>query len=56
MKTKKCNVSVPHHSFRPYGVPPFATFRGESTLGAVGVPGEMLTVSLFEGLFDDKGE
>ena len=54
LKTRKCNVTVPHHSWRPYGVPPFARFAGEGTIGAVGVPNEQVTVAMFDGQFDEK--
>eukprot|EP00916_Digyalum_oweni_P019563 GHVL01032562.1.p1 GENE.GHVL01032562.1~~GHVL01032562.1.p1 ORF type:complete len:193 (+),score=3.41 GHVL01032562.1:62-640(+) len=53
LKTRKCNVSEPRpRTWRPFGVPPDARFRGEGTIGAVGVPNEEVTVAFFEGEFD----
>jgi len=54
LKTRKCNVTGTHHSWRPYGVPPFASYKGQGTLGSVGTLNEEVTISLFEGQFDEN--
>ena len=56
LKTRKCNVTVPRRSWRPHGVPPEARFRGSGVIGAVGVSSESVTVSMFEGEFEGRGE
>merc|ERR1712168_120252 len=48
LKTRKCNVSAPHHGFHPYGVPPGSVFKADAIVGASGVTGESLTVAEFE--------
>ena len=35
------------------GVPPFANFTGEATVGAAGVPGESVVIENFSGQFED---
>jgi hypothetical protein len=57
LRTRKCNSSTPRPSFwRPFGVPFDATFFGEGTIGAVGVPNESVTVAIFQGRFEGKGK
>ena len=37
-------------------MPPEARFTGEGTIGAVGVPNESVTIAMFEGEFEGRGE
>ena len=53
LKTRKCNVTTLTREFRPFGVPPFANFTGEATVGAAGVPGESVVIENFNGEFRD---
>ncbi|XP_076464713.1 uncharacterized protein LOC143296574 [Babylonia areolata] len=56
LKTRKCNVTEPRpRTWFPFGVPPDARFSGEGTLGAVGVPNEQLTIAIFTGEFEGRG-
>ncbi|KAK7482228.1 hypothetical protein BaRGS_00026577 [Batillaria attramentaria] len=54
LKTRKCNVTTPRHGFRPYGVPPEARYAGQGTIGAVGVPNEEVTISVYVGEFEGR--
>lgn len=46
-------MTVLNGPFRPYGVHPFAVFDHAFTIGAVGVPGEFMTLNHFFGKFED---
>merc|ERR1712136_328403 len=55
LHTRKCNVTVPHRSWHPWGVPPEGRYIGGGTIGAVGVPNEQVPIALFGGeLFGDR--
>ncbi|KAK3092386.1 hypothetical protein FSP39_002199 [Pinctada imbricata] len=53
IRTRQCNVTNLTRPFRPYGVPPFANFSGEASIGATGVPGESVVIEHFTGKFED---
>merc|ERR1712002_143134 len=53
LSTKKCNITVPHHHWRPIGVPPDAKYMWEGSIGAAGVVGEHVTLATFGAKFDD---
>ncbi|XP_062584282.1 mammalian ependymin-related protein 1-like [Saccostrea cucullata] len=47
LKTRKCNVTVPHRGWVPRGTHPGDTFFSEDYVGAPGYPKERLTVLQF---------
>ena len=57
LRARNCTVREPHpRTWFPFGVPPDARFAGEGTIGAVGTPGEGVTLAFFEGEFEGQGE
>ena len=56
LKTKQCTVSPLNRPFRPFGVPPFAKFVYEATIGAAAIPGEHTVVQVWGGEFENKGK
>ena len=56
LKTRQCNVTDLMRPFRPFGLPPFAKFLFEATIGAASVPGEHTIVQSWGGEFENRGE
>ncbi|XP_048735382.1 uncharacterized protein LOC125650866 isoform X2 [Ostrea edulis] len=47
LKTRKCNITVPHRGWVPRGTHPGDTFLSINTVGAAGYPEESITVLQF---------